>query len=44
MAGNQSAALIIDGEINYMVLNTKLNIITMEMMYKMSEIIDTVEK
>ena len=44
MAGTQSVSLVQDGEIFYMVMNSKLNIITMEMMFKMSEILDTVEK
>ena len=44
MAGTQSVALVRDGDIYYMVFNSKLNIITMEMMQQMSDVIDLVEK
>jgi len=43
MAGTQSVSLVRDGEIYYMVFNSKLNIITVEMMQQMSDVIDLVE-
>ena len=42
-AGKESIAYIRDGDIHYMVLNTKVNAITVEVTDKMNEIIDTVE-
>lgn len=42
-AGSQKIAHVRDGDIHYMVLNTKLNTISVEVMRKINEIIDTVE-
>ena len=42
-AGNQEVALVQDGSIYYMVLNTKYNLITYETIDKIEAILDQVE-
>jgi enoyl-CoA hydratase/carnithine racemase len=44
LAGTQPVALVVDGPIYYMIFNSKLNIITVEAMWKMNEILDTIEQ
>ena len=42
-AGDENVALVIDGPIHYMVLNTKLNIMSLQVVEKIISIIDKVE-
>ena len=44
LAGKEDIALVQDGTIYYMVLNTKYNLITYDAIKKIEKILDTVEK